>query len=86
MKKNVILGAFLGFWVLGIFYSTGFNKKGFGACIGLCAVSWVIANFVSPSVSAVVNAIGAYLGYTWTKEHNAELESGGNITTGGTAG
>ncbi|MBQ7629351.1 MAG: phospho-N-acetylmuramoyl-pentapeptide-transferase [Selenomonadaceae bacterium] len=85
-KKNVGLGAFLGFWVLGIFYSAGFSRKGFGAFIGLCVVSWALANFVSPAVSVVVNAIGAYLGYTWTKEHNAEVESGGNITTGGTVG
>lgn len=81
-KKSIGLGAFLGFWVLGIFYSTGFNMKGVGAFIGLCVVSFVIANFVSPSLAVVSNVIGAYLGYTWTKEHNNAIESSGSPANG----
>ena len=81
-KKSVGLGTFLGFWVLGIFYSAGFSRKGFGAFIGVCVVSWALANFVSPTVSVIANIAGAYLGYTWTKEHNAEVENNSNITSG----
>lgn len=81
--KNVTLGAFLGFWVFGIFYSTGISKKGFVAFIGLCLVSWLLVNFVSPTIGVFANVIGAYLGYTWTKEHNAAVEN--NATMNGTA-
>ena len=33
---------------------------------------------VSVEAAIVVNFVGAYLGYTWAKDHNAVLE-GGNV-------
>ena len=78
-KKSPILGAILGFFVLGIFYSTGFNKQGIIAVVGLIVVSWLLSMLVSPSVSIVVNLVGAFLGYKWVKDHNAAIEGGGEM-------
>ena len=75
-KKSPILGAILGFFVLGIFYSTGFNKQVIIAVVGLIVVSWLLSMLVSPSVSIVVNLVGAFLGYKWAKDHNAAIEGG----------
>ena len=75
-KKSPILGAILGFFVLGIFYSTGFNKQGIIAVVGLIVVSWLLSMLVSPSVSIVVTLVGAFLGYKWAKDHNAAIEGG----------
>ena len=75
-KKSPILGAILGFFFLGIFYSTGFNKQGIIAVVGLIVVSWLLSMLVSPSVSIVVNLVGAFLGYKWANEHNAMVEEG----------
>ena len=76
-KKSPILGAILGFFVLGIFYSTGFNKQGIIAVVGLIVVSWLLSVFVSPEVSVIVNLVGAFLGYKWANDHNASIEGGG---------
>ncbi len=78
-KKSPILGAILGFFVLGIFYSTGFNKQGIIAVVGLIVVSWLLSMLVSPSVSIVVNLVGAFLGYKWAKDHNAAIDGGGEM-------
>ncbi len=78
-KKSPILGAILGFFVLGIFYSTGFNKQGIIAVVGLIVVSWLLSMLVSPSVSIVVNLVGAFLGYKWAKDHNAAIEGGSEM-------
>ena len=78
-KKSPILGAILGFFVLGIFYSTGFNKQGIIAVVGLIVVSWLLSVLVSPSVSIVVNLVGAFLGYKWASDHNASIEGGGEM-------
>ena len=75
-KKNTILSAILGFFILGLFYATGLNKKGVVSVLGLMVVSWVVANFVSVELSALVNVAGAYLGYRWASEHNAEIDGG----------
>ncbi len=69
-KKNPIVGAVLGFFVLGLPYSGGM-KKGLMALVALCVVSWALAVFVSPSASVLANIVGAFLGYTWTNEFNA---------------
>lgn len=75
-KKNTIVAAILGFFILGLFYSTGLNKKGVISVLGLMVVSWVVANFVSAELAAIVNVAGAYLGYRWASEHNAEIDGG----------
>ena len=78
-KKSPILGAILGFFVLGIFYSTGFNKQGIIAFVGLIVVSWLLSMFVSAEVAVIVNLVGAFLGYKWAKDHNAAIEGGGEM-------
>lgn len=78
-KKSPILGAILGFFVLGIFYSTGFNKQGIIAFVGLIVVSWLLSMFVSPEVAVIVNLVGAFLGYKWASDHNASIEGGGEM-------
>ena len=78
-KKSPILGAILGFFVLGIFYSTGFNKQGVIAFVGLIVVSWLLSMFVSPEVAVIVNLVGAFLGYKWASDHNASIEGGGEM-------
>ena len=72
--KNPFLGAVLGFFVLGIFYSGGI-KKGSIACILLCTFSYILLNFVSSGVSIIANLIGAGLGYVWAKQHNEQISS-----------
>lgn len=76
-KKNTVLAAILGFFVLGIFYSTGLNKKGLIAFLGLIVASWIVANFISAELAVIINIAGAYLGYRWASEHNAQIEGGG---------
>ena len=71
-KKNTVVAAILGFFVLGLFYSTGLNKKGVVAVLGLGVVNWIVANFISTEVSILANLVGVYLGYKWASEHNAE--------------
>ena len=78
-KKSPILGAILGFFILGIFYSTGFSKQGIIAFVGLIAVSWIISILVDPSVAAVVHLVGAFLGYKWSNDHNAAIGGGGEM-------
>ena len=78
-KKSPILGAILGFFVLGIFYSTGFSKQGIIAVVGMIVVSWLLSFFVSPEVSVIVNLVGAFLGYKWVNDHNASIEGGGEM-------
>ena len=78
-KKSPILGAILGFFILGIFYSTGFSKQGIIAFVGLIAVSWVLSILVDPSVAAVVNLVGAFLGYKWSNDHNAAIGGSGEM-------
>ena len=75
-KKNTVIAAILGFFVFGLFYSTGLNKKGVVSVLALLVISWVVANFISAEVSVIVNLAGAYLGYKWASEHNAEIEGG----------
>ncbi len=73
-KRSPILAAVLGFTVFGIFYSAGL-KKGLLGCIALCLVSWFCAAVLgSVELSCIANVAGAYLGYRWAHEHNAELE------------
>ena len=75
-KKSPILGAILGFFVLGIFYSTGFNKQGAIAVVGLIVVSWLISIAVGPEPAVLVNLVGAVLGYKWANDHNAAIGGG----------
>ena len=77
--KSPILGAILGFFVLGIFYSTGFNKQGIIAFVGLIVVSWLLSMFISAEVAVIVNLVGAFLGYKWVNDHNASIEGGGEM-------
>lgn len=73
-KKNPILGAILGLFLIGLPYSGGW-KKGLIAFIGLTVVA-VAANMMLGTAlfSFVADAIGAYLGYTWTNEYNASID------------
>ena len=72
-KKNPTIGAILGFFILGLPYSGGL-KKGLIGLVALCVISSAIAAFVSPHLSIIANAAGAYLGYKWTNEHNAAVD------------
>ena len=74
-KKSPVLGAILGFFILGLFYSTGVNKKGVITVIALVFISWGVG-LASPELSTIVAVIGAYLGYKWVNEHNAMVEEG----------
>ena len=78
-KKNTVIAAILGFFVFGLFYSTGLNKKGVISVLGLMVVSWVVANFISAELAAIVNVAGAYLGYRWASEHNAEIDGSASV-------
>ncbi len=73
-KKNPILAAVLGFIVFGVFYSAGL-KKGLIAVIALCLISWICATALgSVELSCIANVAGAYLGYRWANEYNADME------------
>lgn len=76
-KKNPIIGAILGLFLIGLPYSGGW-KKGLIAFIGLTVVA-VAANVMLGTAlfSFVADAIGAYLGYTWTNEYNATIDAQG---------
>ena len=73
-KKSPVLGAILGFFIIGLFY-TGNMKRAAIAFIGLCCLSSIIAACISPSLCMLVNAAGAYLGYTWINEYNKVVDS-----------
>ncbi|MBP3691108.1 MAG: phospho-N-acetylmuramoyl-pentapeptide-transferase [Schwartzia sp.] len=79
-KKNPIIGAILGLFLIGLPYSGGW-KKGLIAFIGLTVVA-VAANVMLGTAlfSFVADAIGAYLGYTWTNEYNAAIDAQGTET------
>ena len=74
-KKSPAIAAILGFFIFGLFYSAGFTKKGVITVIVLMFVSWG-GGLASPFVSLLVAIVGAYLGYKWANEHNAQIESG----------
>ena len=79
-KKNPIIGAILGLFLIGLPYSGGW-KKGLIAFIGLTVVA-VAANVMLGTAlfSFVADAIGAYLGYTLTNEYNAAIDAQGAET------
>ena len=70
-KKNVVLSTILSFFVFGLFYVLGFNKKSAMYVVGLCVASWLIQMVAGPTPSLVVNIPGAYLGNKFAKEINA---------------
>lgn len=72
-KKSPVIGAILGFFILGLFYSTGFNKKGVITVIALVFISWGVG-LASPELATIVSVAGAFLGYRWAKEHNAAVD------------
>jgi hypothetical protein len=69
--KNTVLAGILGFFVIGIFYATGFNKKGLEYFIALTVAS-VILNFISPALGIIVNVAGTYFGYKIAEEYNQD--------------
>ncbi len=69
-QKSPVLAAVLGFFAIGLFYATGFTKKGVIAVIALLLVGWLIGMAVSTEVSVIANVAGAFLGYKWAKECN----------------
>ncbi len=73
-KKNPVLGAILGFFILGLLYSKGLNKQGALAVLGMMAASYAIMFLVSAELMWVVNVASAFLGYKWSKEHNEAAE------------
>jgi len=75
-KKNPIVGAVLGFFILGLPYSGGM-KKGLIALVVLCIVSSAIASLGMPILCIIPNLVGAYLGHTWTNEYNASIDASG---------
>ncbi len=74
-KKNPIVGAVLGLFLIGLIYSGGV-KKGLITGIGLCVVA-VVLNMAlgTATFSFIADAIGAFLGYKWAQEYNASLDS-----------
>lgn len=72
-QKNPILGAVLGLFILGLYYSTGFNKRALFIVAGLIIASYAIMFLISPDLMWVVNAASAYLGYKFAKEHNESV-------------
>ena len=74
-KKNPVLGAVLGLFILGLYYSTGFNKRAMFIVAGLIIASYGLMFLVSPDVIFVVHLASAFLGYKWCKEHNESLEA-----------
>ena len=79
-KKNPIIGAVLGFFILGLPYSGGV-KKGLIALVVLCIVSSAIASLGMPILCIIPNLVGAYLGHTWTNEYNAAIDGQLSTTT-----
>ena len=73
-KKNVTVCTIASFFVLGLFYVLGFNKKSVMYVVGLCVASWLITMAVGPTPALVVNIVGAYLGNKIAKEINAGLD------------
>jgi len=73
-KKNAVLGAVLGLFILGLFYSRGLNMKTVWIVAGLVIASYAIMFLISPDAMWVINAVSAFLGYKWAKEHNKGLE------------
>ncbi len=73
-KKSPVLGAALGLLLIGLPYSGGW-KKGGAACLVLAAIA-LAANMTlgTSALSIVVDTLGAFLGYMWTHEYNAELD------------
>ena len=72
-KKNVVVGAILGFFVIGLFYAKGLNKQSVLLVLGLCILCSLISMVGGPA-SIIVNFVGGYLGYKWCTEYNANLE------------
>ena len=73
-KKNVDVGTMLGFLIIGLPYAGG-ALKGIIAAILLLAVGYVLYIFTGRSgFYLVVNLIGAFLGYTWTRAHNRAVD------------
>lgn len=70
-KKNVMVCTILSFFVFGLFYVLGFNKKSAMYVVGLCVASWLITMAAGPTAALVVNIAGAYLGNKFAKEINA---------------
>lgn len=74
-KKSPVLGAILGFFVIGLIYSGGLKKGGLAA-LALIVVGFALNVAVGTTLfSLLADAIGAYLGYTWVKEYNASIEN-----------
>ena len=74
-KKSPIIGAILGFILIGLPYSGGW-KKGLLAFLALTVLNVGLNVLLEmPICSLIGDAIGAYLGYTWVNEHNAALGS-----------
>lgn len=71
-KKNPVVGAILGLFIIGLFYATGFTKKGVIAVVALIAIQWGIAVAVDASISGIVSLVSAFLGYKWSKESGLE--------------
>ena len=75
-KKNPIIGAVLGLFVIGLIYSGGLKKGGLTA-LALIVVGFGLNVLVETTIfSVVANVIGVVLGYMWTNEYNAALEQG----------
>lgn len=75
-KKNPVVGAVLGLFVIGLIYSGGVKKGGLTA-LALIVVGLGLNVLVETTIfSTVASVIGLGLGYMWTKEYNAALEQG----------
>jgi hypothetical protein len=72
--KNQLLAGFLGFFIIGIFYGTGFNKRGLEYFIAL-TVGSVILSTIHPGLGIIINVLGAYFGYKAAEEYNRDLKA-----------
>lgn len=70
-KKNPVLGAILGLFVLGLFYAGGLNKRTVIAVIGICVLMSIVSAALGEAgvtVNGLISLGSAFLGYKWAKE------------------
>ena len=68
-QKNPILGAVLGLFILGLYYSTGFNKRALFIVAGLIIASYAIMFLISTSLPRnTMKALPVWKREQWPKK------------------
>ncbi len=73
-KKNPVVGAILGLFLIGLIYSGGVKKGLITGLVMIVAGTALNLALGTTIFSFIANAAGAFLGYKWTQEYNASLE------------